>query len=324
VPAVTIRAFINDCAASGQSDDITGNTLIVKHRSAAGELRASHTLAVPFGDWELPCPGPRIRTGDRLQFFEEGSVSPFREFTVPELRIRTDRVANRIQGVAPDSPSEVLMSYLACDAAMWLCNKTMAEPIDVDPGTGRYDEPAGLDITGTTKAVLIWRKGLDSAVLTQAAGRLVVRPGSAAVSGTGSKVEQPVALSLRRGQAIGRATVTTGPNASFSATIKRAGSPMKAKVGDVISASFSSDAVLTVPASSLGIVPDGVAGRCFKNRQVIVLVRTATGQLDKVLDTMTGPTGRWSVDMVPSAGFTVEAWCNNAKGDAIVQKIVAL
>lgn len=323
-PTTTLRARIGSCQFSGIAANIPGDTLVVRHRSASGALKATHTLDVSGGGWDVECPGPKVAIGDRIQFFQQGETTPFRVRTIPALVLRPDRVLNQIRGSVTGTPDKVEVEYDQCDPAILACTVagTLTD-IAIDPATGRFSELINDDLRGTTLVILQWFKGSDRIQLLQFAARLVVRPGSATVSGFGSKAGQKVSLSLRRGQAIGLASPTTTSSASFRALFKRAGSPMNARAGDRVSASFASDAVLTVPQTRIELVPGGVEGRCFKNADVTVVFYGADGELQDWTTVQSDDTGEWAVTATILAGTTIKAWCSNLRGDAVLVQLLA-
>lgn len=319
-PSVVASVTLNVCGYGGNAANIPGNVLTVKHRSASGALRKTYGVTVTAGQWEVPCPGPRVRGGDRLQFLTSLSTTPFRELVIPRLKLRPDRVHDRLRGNAPGNPDLAGASAGKCDPALRLCFKGLPVLLSPAGSSGAFTIPmAGLD--GTSRTVLFWQKDDDEVVLIQQAARMAVRPGSAAVTGLGVTAGQKLTVSLRRGQAVGRATPTSKADSTYRGTFRRGGKPMKARAGDLVSGSFASDATLRVPATSIAIndTGDGVVGRCFKNAPVTVEDFGFDGSFLGFYQTTSGPTGRWSVTLGPlSAGHTFRAWCGTPKGDAVV------
>ena len=165
-----------------------------------------------------------------------------------------------------------------------------------------------------------WAKGIDSVLLAQWAPRLVIESGRPTVTGTGAKAGQEVTVSVKRGSRVGTGTATARVNGDFTARITRNGSPMKLKAGDVVSAGFSTDAKLTVPVMTLAY--DGLteiaSGRCFTNSLLDVVVRTSEGRYENANRVTSTATGEWQASVGSTgAGWTLSAWCPNARGDEV-------
>jgi len=224
----------------------------------------------------------------------------------------------------PDAASEpAVPARLACDAAFFGCT-TRPTVIDaVDPDTHRFVYTHDENITGTWSVALIWSRSGDTIRLDRRFQRLVVRPGSATVSGVGRTSGQSVALSIRRGQAIGLANPTTTADAGFSATVRRNGQPDEGAQGRP-----------GLLEHRRGRVPDraGDQHRAGSRRRGGTMLQESTGEravpgadgsFQNVGSTMSDATGAWSDDVPVSAGWIIQAWCGNAKGDAILLRLVA-
>ncbi|MFN8622956.1 MAG: hypothetical protein U0869_19635 [Chloroflexota bacterium] len=322
-PTVSVTLTLNVCLIEGNATSVPGDTMTVEHRSASGKLRRKVDVSTTGGAWQLTCPGPALRIGDKLRFFTTGATTPFRSFVVPKLQLRPDRVHDHLRGNAPGGADTVQVAVHRCDPSLSICSKSIPVAIPVAPTTGAFDIATG-DMTGATLTRLIWRKGADFVQLHQSAARMVVRPGSATVTGYGGRTGQSVSLSVRRGQATGLANPTTRPDASFKGAFKKGGSPMKVRAGDLVSGSFAGDATLRVPVTSLTFDGDSIDGQCFKNAPVTVVEIGTDGVEISTNPASSDSTGHWTVAWTPLAGVTIRAWCGTPKGDAVLNELVAI
>jgi hypothetical protein len=312
---VSVAMEIGGCAIPGSAEPNVSFRL--RHENAHGQLKASHLVTSNgSGDWDVPCPGPPVRGGDRLEFREVGQSTPFRVFIVPGLELATDRVRDRATGMAPRVDS-VSLRLLVCDALAFGCTAFPEDLVAVDPGTRRFAWQSDQNMVGTSRVELRWSKGDDTVTLTQHAAVMVVRLGSSQVTGFGRRPDQSVTVSLRRGQAIGTTTRTTRADAGFAGAFKRGRSAMKARVGDSVSSSIASDATMVIPDVSLEVTAAGASGMCIRNRQVTVRIRDETGAVQRTSTLIADGAGAWNVDEPISAGWTVDVWCVNAKGDQV-------
>jgi len=321
-PQASFSTTLGGCYVQGTVSDIAGNQLRIKHRSANGALKKTHTFDVPLGVYEIGCPGPGVVIADSFQFFEGSATTPFRTFTVPELTLRTDRFNDRVSGTATRA-AQVYLSASTCDAAFFGCTSFPAEPVPVDPTTQRFARNLPEDITGTWSFDVRWEKGGDSVWLHQRVAGILVRPGSAVVGRAGALIGRSVVVSVRRGQKTGIGTATTKQEARFSTTIRRSGSPMPVRAGDLVSSDIAADATLVVPATSISLDGGFVVGRCFKSRRVTVLLYDAGGAWKGVTSATSNATGHWTTTAAPSAGWRVQAWCANVRGDTIRLDLLA-
>lgn len=322
-PDVELYLAMGACAIDGTAEGINLDELTIKHRGADGKLKATHVADVSGGIIETGCPGPVIRPGDKLALIEGGETTPFRTFTVPTMRLTQDRVNDTLSGKVTGGVSEVGVRVSLCDAGLVGCTGTPQFQAPVG-GTGAFSVDAGEDLSGTTIVDLEWRKGGDSVSYIQRTGRLLIIPGSATITGAGSKAGQSVTVTVKRGTKIGSATTTTSANASLRARIKRDGAAMPLKAGDKVSATFSSDAKLTVPVTSLAYDGSKFAdGRCFANGDLRLAVYDDTGLWQGFGSATAAADGTWSSEVgAVAAGWRIDAWCANAKGDAIRLRLV--
>jgi hypothetical protein len=321
IPGVTVSATIGQCGLEGKAENIGAFRL--KHRSASGALKATYGVNASGGTWGTMCSSPRIAGGDKLLFFELGHSTPFQTLTIPKLVLKTDRVHDKVRGTAP-GVTTVSLSLTSCDVAFHGCTGRPSAHVPVNPITHRFTYSAGENVTGGWEATLVWTKGPLLVRFSQRTAQLVVQPGSATVGRTGQTAGQSVAVSVRRGQNVGLANPTTKSDASFSALVKRGGAPMKVRTDDVVSSSIAGDAVLTVPETWIELDGANIEGHCFKNRPVTVFVRDAAGGFQDAYMDSTDLNGSWSHAQVLQAGWTVDAYCGNAKGDALKLHLVAL
>jgi hypothetical protein len=322
-PNATIDVRLGSCIVSGTVSGLDGEKLRVVHRNASGAVLSDRITLPVSGEWLIECPGPAVRIGHRLELFKGNSPDHFRRFTIPELRVTTDRTADRVIGTARRTDL-VAVQLFGCDVDFYACTGRPLEEVPVDPATGRFRLDSAENVRGGWTVEVTWSNGPHTVLLEQKVERLVVRPGSAVVGGFGSRSGQSVAVRLERGDRIGLANPTTRADASFSATIRRNGSPMKAKAGDRVSASFAGDAFLTVPPNSLGFTGTTIDGRCFRNGGVVIRVFGADDSFVAVLTATADGDGFWTVSHTLLAGHKVKATCGNAKGDALVRELVAL
>lgn len=319
-PGVKLNIEIGDCAYSGDTSGIPDDTLTVVHRSAGGALKAKHTLDVSSAGFTVECPNPKVRTGDRLELRAGVAKTLLRTFTVPDLTITTERAFDRVKGKAPGVTS-VSVEVTFCDVASFGCTGLSGEPVPVNPSTRAWTTTTDENAKGGSFATVSWVKNGDEVTRTQRFAQLIVTPGSATVVGTGRTSGIREAVSLRRGDRIGRANPLTTPNAAFSATLKRNGAPMKVTAGDVVSSTIAGDATLTVFPTSLAQVPGGVEGTCRKNGTVTVLLKTAEGGTSFGYQPPVGADGSWAVTTGLPAGGSVEAFCATKAGDVILRRI---
>jgi hypothetical protein len=316
-PTISVQGVLHSCFVSGSTSLGGGDTLVIKHRRADGTLRTTHTIPLTGGSWVIPCPNPRLAPGDKLQFFEQGETTPFRVFTVPRLRLTLDRVADKIRGAAPGTPDEVSLLVTTCTSAGSDCEPDPIVPITPGPDGGTFSRSR--PISARNAATLYWTRGADSIELWVYAARLLVMPGRPTVLGWGGTIGERVKVTLTRGTRIGTARPKVDESGFFEGTIRRNGSPMTIKVGDVISAPIASDATLKVPPFNLWTSEDAINGRCFKGGEIDLRVLTSEGgllaegtaQAESEFGTWTRETG------LLERGRQIQAWCANKKGDIL-------
>ena len=276
-PQATVSAYLGDCEAFGTASLLTTDTLVVRHLRPDGTLKAKHTVVVSGGEWDWACPGPNIRAGDKLQLIRKGETTPFRVVTVPKLTVRPDRVGDVVRGSTPGNEAALVrLVRLECDPADYGCGTTEALDFEAAPD-GSYSLPV-VALTGRNHLDLDWTYLGDTFTLTQHVAALQVRPGSPRVTGWGSKVGQALTVTLKRGSKVVKAVATTRSDASYTAVLRKNGTPFTVKANDVIRASFATDAVMTVPTITIGLLEAGVFGVCFPNAQAIYLLRDGDGQ----------------------------------------------
>jgi hypothetical protein len=319
-PAVKLQVEINACNYSGDTSGIPDDTLTVIHRSSGGALKAKRTFDVSGAGFSVGCPGPRVRTGDRLELRTGAAKTLLRTFIVPALTIATARAFDRVSGKAPGVTS-VTVQVVICDVAFFGCTGSIEEAVSVNPSTRKWTFTSPDEVKGGAYATVTWAKGGDKVSRTQRFAQLLVRPGSAMVVGVGRTSGIKEVVSLRRGDRLGSANPRTTASATFSATIKRSGTPMKVKTGDVLSSTIAGDATVTVFPTSLSQGVGGLEGTCRKNGAVTVMIRSAEGEVLFGYTPDVGTDGGWELDVALPVGGSVEAFCATKAGDAIVRRI---
>lgn len=322
VPTASISHQLGRCDMSGEADLGTDDTMVVKHTRFDGTKVQTRTVTVAGGTWGWNCPGPFFRPGDRLRFFLPGATTPFRTFSMPKLQFRIDRAAKVVKGAVPGTYDSLVVSLFRCDPSDDECPVQVEPVIDPAPTTGAFSVSLpGAD--GRWTGFMAWQRGADTVTWAVSADQLVVRPGSAVITGVSSKDAGSIKVTVRRGTKVGSgsATFRTG---LFRVVVRRNGTPMKLQVGDVVTANLGPDTKLTVPPHNLYTTGTQVAGRCFRSGEVTYEVNDANGVFQYQETVPAESTaGTWVSDDVVPAGYRITSWCANLKGDILVEKAIA-
>lgn len=313
-PTVTVVVELGFCAFNGTADLVTTDTMRVKLRRSNGTLAKERSIKVSENSWKWGCPGPRVRAGDRIEFFRKGASKPFRVYRLPQVRVRADRVKDVVRGVIPGEVSRVDLWVSECNPSGSFCPVEII-PVDPAAGTGAFQE-AVAGLTGRSQVTLDIVSGLDRVYWSASADQLTVEPGSAVVTGRGSKVGAKVTVTVKRGTRIGTGTGTV-TEGGFSVKIRRNGSLMAIKPGDTVTADLAKDATLTVPISFLGFTETTVYGQCFTGAEATVIVDDGSNLTAFAETTTSADDGSWSVSMAAESGDRVDVWCANAQGDRL-------
>ena len=319
-PWASVTASIGACGLRGGVNLGTGDPLVVKHRRADGSLVKALTIVPSDGGWHIDCPAAVNRAGDRVEFFRGTETTPFRVFRFPTLVLRPDRAAEIVRGIATLNPDSLDVSVAACDPAGMGCETIVQATPVVASGTGAFSVPIG-DLRGGDHVAAYWHKGLDEVWTGGSVGQLIITPGATAIQGRAPTPGQTVVVTLRRGTWSVSTTVKARLDATqqvtFSATLRRNGSPVTPRVGDVITADVATDAKVTVPPWFLDPSGGSLTGRCFKNAWVSVIVRDLDGRPTHTTTLTAYEDGSWSDPYAVSTDETVEADCANPRGDVL-------
>jgi hypothetical protein len=321
-PTASIDFQIGRCGMYGEADLGTDDTMVVKHTRFDGTKVQTRTVTVAGGTWSWNCPGPTFRPGDRLRFFLPGATAPFRTFSMPKLQFRIDRAAKVVKGAVPGTYDSVDVNVFRCDPSDYDCAVQVTPVIDPAPTTGAWSVSLpGAD--GLWYAILEWQRGDDQVGWSVSADQLTVRPGSAVITGVSSKDTGSVKVTVRRGTKVGSGSATFRFG-EFRVVVRRNGTPMKLRVGDVVTANLGPDTKPTVPPHNLYTTDAAVAGRCFKGGEVTYEVHDADGVFQH-RETVPAESvnGTWSNDDAVPAGYRITSWCANLKGDILIDKAVA-
>jgi hypothetical protein len=312
---LTVSVAIGRCGIQGSA--APNYTFRLRHESSQGVLKGGGLVTSDgTGFWDVSCPGPRVRAGDRLEFRNLGISTPFRVFSVPALALVTDRVRDVVTGKAPRVATVSLRLNL-CDAIQFGCTATPPTIVSVNPASDAFRWASDQNMTGTTLVELGWSRGGNTVTLTQHVAVMVVHLGSSKVTGFGRRPGQSVTVTLRRGQATATTSRTTDVDAGFAGAFKRNGSAMKARIGDSVSSTLATDASMLIPQVSLQLTAAGASGTCFRRRQVTIRIRDAAGVVQRTSVQITDGARAWEVEELIMAGWTVDVWCVNARGDQV-------
>jgi hypothetical protein len=315
-PWVSVTGIIGTCNLSGSASLGTDASLRIKHRRADGSLIKTTTVVPGTGSWELPCPGPAVKAGQRVEFFRGSETTPFRVFRVPRFEFLPDRANEILRGFATRNPDSVGVTVSACDPSGTDCEKIADTNVEPSPSTGAWSLPIG-DLRGGDRMFALWSKGMDNLYANGAVGQLVVTPGRRAITGRAPTPGRTVTVTLRRGSwtATGRTTVDTF--GTFSVVLRRNGARITPKVGDVVTADVASDAKVTVPPWFLTSGESGILGRCFKNALVTVTVRDPDGRPTHTSTDVAFEDGSFGDPYALGSDERFDAYCANQRGDVL-------
>ena len=315
-PWVSVTGIIGTCNLSGSASLGTDASFRIKHRRADGSLIKTTTVVPVAGQWELPCPGPAVTAGQRVEFFRGSETTPFRVFRVPRFEFLPDRAKEILRGVATRKPDTVGVTVSACDPSGTDCEKIADANVEPSPSTGAWSLPIG-DLRGGDRLSALWSKGMDNLYASGAVGQLVVTPGRRAITGGAPTPGRTVTVTLRRGSwtATGRTTVDVF--GTFSVVLRRNGTRITPKVGDVVTADVASDAKVTVPSSFLTSGESDILGRCFKNALVTIIVRDPDGRPTHTSTQVAFEDGSFGDPYVLGPDERFDAYCANQRGDVL-------
>lgn len=321
-PAITsdIRVTIGDCLVQGQTQ--AGTTLRITHRTSGGTVKGKAQVTANLdGDWARTCPGPKVAIGDRIELRLVGDPAIIKQLTIPVFTVITDRVNDRIRGIAR-GVTEVGVGLGICDPAHRECAKAGSAVLSVDPETHAFSWALPQAVNGLGTIRLMWDNGVDGVFLVQDFAHVEVQIGSARVQVTGRKPGVIESLSLRRTTPVATVSRRTGAQATFSATLKRDGKPLKVRAGDKITSTIASDASFTVPQMTVQASSSGATGTCFKNRPYSIVYLGADGSDQGATAGTTDSQGHWTTADPISAGWSVNVYCANVAGDIVRTSVV--
>jgi hypothetical protein len=263
-PAITLRVIIGQSCIDGSGPADTPH--IATLRTPSGAFRASFRVrSDDTGAWAgcFPFITPTvINGGDRLRIVAGSTV---RHLTVPRLEPRINRVGDVISGrAAPGVDVDILVSHRSNFKAS--SEHPFADQADVN-GRYRVDTTAELDLLGGDQVFVVVQQGSDLFGALANVPFMQVSHANNFVLGTVNNGTD-LALELYNPNGIRKAVATAGPIVFgfFEVAMFRAdGRAAYPLAGDRLIASFSSDARLRLPASSLRgtAVGDVISGRCM-------------------------------------------------------------
>lgn len=320
--SVSVEGRLGRCALTGLAGAVN-LTFDLEHRARSGALRDTYQVTSDSdGRWTASCFAQPLLGGDTLAFSTVGSSAPFKTITVPRIRLTLDRVGDRITGRSPgDATPDIALDR--CGPAGLGCVEVDTFDGLADPTTGAFAWDLGRDVRGAWRARMIVQVGFDRWHLDRLFPFVQVTLGSATVAGDGAPFLGPVSVGLRRGTKTGTMSTTADRGGFFSGTIRRAGTPMKVRTGDVISSGLAADVRFTIPVASIALEPGVVSGRCFPRQRVIVRGTSGDGFTIEQTSVIASTVGAWAVTLAFASGWSVDAYCATRRGDVLVLRAVA-
>jgi hypothetical protein len=244
------------------------NEVVATLKTPGGHLRGRViTASDQFGDWSACFSGP-INGGDSLRVV---AGTKDRTIVVPRVEPQIDRVANVIEGSAP--PNSLVLAEVV---HLKTLKKTSTFQFDtMSNGSGHYsfDTTGTVNLRGNDAVTIFTQRGNDIFGAFVIAPFVSVQDANNLVVGNANNGTH-LTLELRNSHGGLKANVTAGGLPLFFgislfqvALYDDDGSAAYPIAGDVQTATLASDAVLTMPNSSLNgdADTDIVTGRCMPN-----------------------------------------------------------
>jgi hypothetical protein len=290
-------------------------------RNKQGSLKGQDTdRATVNGDADLCFPRP-IVGGDTITLRVGGTV--IRRFTIPTLGVRPDRDTDvvTLRGT-PGSTFNV--ERADCTVAGLACAAWETREFTMPPsGTDAWDLDGIQDITGGDRFYLEWvsPKG-DVVSIYTAAPHLQVFIGRSRAFGNANP-GTAVTVRLRRGGTlVGQGSATADAGYDYATTLRKNGSPVTVRQGDIVRGSFASDAVL--PATlTMEIDGDGIVGACLPEVDVRLALRSGDGEsYEYAASDEVGAYAFTGLGLDARVGQTAIVLCTSDAGDTVGRSLV--
>ena len=314
------------CGIKGRSAPSASFRVKVKSPAGALVLDAQVTSSAA-GTWNAGCIEGILRGGERIIVRDEGVT--LREWVVPRLTARVDRVTDTGSGVAPtDGDSFVsLYVYSECYPLQVKCYETTQVQLAMDPVTGVWTTSTYGDTRGGDTFRMVWGSDFDDTLVReQTVPYLEVRAGTSGVMGAGVP-GKALTAKVRSPANVVRGTATATPAYPFggwSSVFRKNGAKVKIHVGDTVTSTIASDASLLVRAIAVQVdtAAEQVSGTCYPKARFGVRVSDEDGNLKAKAYGKAGPSGTWFANGITGidSGWTVSLGCGDSRGD--VQRVV--
>ncbi len=307
---------------------LEGSTLLTSKKTVAD---SGGYIGVCFnGGYELVA-------GYKLEIRAGAALTLVRTITVPNLGIKADRVTDVVSGVAPaGAPVKIqATAYLPGDYVNY--NSLTQIVTTSGGGTYSYDFTAFGGIRGNDGVTMYYKPNGDYAGSTGDVWRVSlnveymrVARGQTKVSGVMNPGEAATITLMTSGNAVrGRAYVgadqyTGGYTGLFRTTTGATVYPVPA---NKVSASFASDALITLPSLTLtgAASTDVVSGVCMATQGVYIYAYSDTDSASGY--TTSNGSGAFSMDLTSQmdlhAGDYISAKCKFDNGDEVLKEGVS-
>lgn len=314
-PSVTFEPVIGACNPRGQATPDLKFRLVVKSKSGAVKLDKPITTQGD-GSWAAPC-GEDIAIGD--VFTAKKGTTVLRTFTIPRIALTIDRAGDTLVGSAPKAQT-VSVVVRSCEAQSMGCEVAVDGGRDVT-ADGLWDWPLDgiVDIRGTDDVTVTWNgaKG-DHVEATFYPPMLRAQWNSASVFVTGLKPGATAKVTLTRGGSVVASMTTTASRYGYAGgDLKRNGSKVRIKVGDVLRLKGVAEVELAIPAISVTFKPNkqDFSGTCYANSTGAVSNLAGSG--DATFATAGGGGFIGSLSEQASVGDDYLLMCANPEGDVL-------
>jgi len=263
VTPITFSIQINNSCQYGDGEP--NASFVIRLIAKNGDLvERMSTTSNGSGDWSACFTNPAT-PGDKLRATGGGSD---RTVTIPVLTLRANRVSDTVSGKwIPSTGMSVCVTHYT-----YLSSQVGACLPDTSDSNGSYsiDFTSQFNVDGGDYVYATYASGSDQFQLTIYVPFMVVSRAEAFVQGA-LNPGQVATLELQDGatNVRGTAVVQNGNYNAFSGYFRNAaGNYVRPRPGDIVDASFASDAVITIPdITGSGVAAtDVVTGHCMPNR----------------------------------------------------------